>query len=187
MRTPTRLLAVAIPAVLVLATAVACSSSSSPATAAGSTAPTTSGTALTVVSNPSLGQIVTDGKGMTVYRYDLDKANSGTSACTGPCASTWPAVTVAAAGSSTPVVSGVSQSQVGEITRSDGTKQLTLAGWPLYTYVGDSGPGAANGQGLDSIWWAVTPAGAKAAASGGGAASPSASESSIPGNGGGNY
>jgi predicted lipoprotein with Yx(FWY)xxD motif len=131
-----------------------------------------------VTGNSGLGQIVTTGSGLTVYRYDLDTANSGTSACTGGCASSWPPVLVT--GSGTPQVTGVSQSLVGEITRSDGTKQLTLAGWPLYTYAGDSGPGATAGQGIGGIWWAVTPTGAKASA--GAASSPTAG-----GGGGGNY
>lgn len=196
MRIPTRRLVLAAPAALILAAAAACSSSSSPAaapttaaaaTSAGagagaSTGSNASGDALMVADDASLGQIVTNGQGMTVYRYDMDTANSGKSSCTGSCASAWPPVTVS--GSGTPTVAGVSQSLVGEITRDDGTKQLTLAGWPLYTYAGDSAAGSTSGQGVGGVWWAVTPAGAKAAAgSGGGAASPSASM----GSGGGNY
>lgn len=150
--------------------------------AGASTGSNASGDALMVADDASLGQIVTNGQGMTVYRYDMDTANSGKSSCTGSCASAWPPVTVS--GSGTPTVAGVSQSLVGEITRDDGTKQLTLAGWPLYTYAGDSAAGSTSGQGVGGVWWAVTPAGAKAAAgSGGGAASPSASM----GSGGGNY
>lgn len=196
MRIPTRRLVLAAPAALILAAAAACSSSSSPAaapttaaaaTSAGagagaSTGSNASGDALMVADDASLGQIVTNGQGMTVYRYDMDTANSGKSSCTGSCASAWPPVTVS--GSGTPTVAGVSQSLVGEITRDDGTKQLTLAGWPLYTYAGDSAAGSTSGQGVGGVWWAVAPAGAKAAAgSGGGAASPSASM----GSGGGNY
>ncbi|WP_051452103.1 COG4315 family predicted lipoprotein [Actinospica robiniae] len=198
MRKPTyhRLL-LAAPAALILAAAAACSSSSSPGTApsatpdsvstsvAGAGATTgsnSSGSVLMVASSSSLGQIVTNGQGMTVYRYDLDTANSGKSSCSGSCATAWPPVTVS--GSGTPTVTGVSQSLVGEITRSDGTKQLTLDGWPLYTYAGDTGAGAVSGQGVGGIWWAVTPSGAKAAAGSGGGSSPSAAGA---GAGGGNY
>jgi hypothetical protein len=87
-----------------------------------------------------------------------------------------------------PAVMGVSSSLLGEVKRADGSEQLTLAGWPLYTYAGDTGPGTAAGQGLNASgakWWAVTPAGAKA--SGSGSSSPTGSTSTGSGNGGGNY
>jgi predicted lipoprotein with Yx(FWY)xxD motif len=132
-----------------------------------------------VASGGSLGQIVTTGSGMTVYRYDADSANPSKSNCTGGCATAWPPVL--ASGSGTPSVSGLSGT-VGEITRSDGSKQLTLDGWPLYTFAGDAGPGSVSGEGSGGTWWAVTPAGGKASA--GGAAAPS---SSAPASGGGGY
>jgi predicted lipoprotein with Yx(FWY)xxD motif len=183
----TRAALLAAPAVLILAGAAACSSTSSSGASSGSSSPaaatssaasggstaSTSSAALKVTSNSSLGSIVTTGTGLTVYRFDQDTASPSKSNCTGGCASAWPPVL--ATGSGTPQVSGVSASLVGEITRPDGTKQVTLAGWPLYTYAGDSGPGATSGQGSGGSWWAVTPAGAKASSSGGGAASSSAS------------
>jgi hypothetical protein len=54
-------------------------------------------------------------------------------------------------------------SDLGTITRSDGTKQVTYNGHPLYFYSGDSGPGTASGQGSDMFgakWWLVAPTGA---------------------------
>jgi len=177
----TRALLLAGPAVLVLAAAAACGSSgsstnassgSSVAVTSSSSSAAASSVSLEVTSNSSLGQIVTTGSGMTVYRYDADSASPSKSNCSGGCATAWPPVLVT--GSGTPKVSGVSASLVGEITRSDGSKQLTLDGWPLYTYVGDSSAGATTGQGSGGIWWAVTPAGAKAS-TGGSMASSSAS------------
>jgi hypothetical protein len=59
-------------------------------------------------------------------------------------------------------------SDLGTITRSDGTKQVTYDGHPLYYFAGDSGSGQANGQGSDAFgakWWLVTPAGADVTAS----------------------
>jgi predicted lipoprotein with Yx(FWY)xxD motif len=50
---------------------------------------------------------------------------------------------------------------IGTITRSDGTKQVTLDGRPLYTYSGDTGAGTVTGQGVKGIWWAVSPSGAE--------------------------
>jgi hypothetical protein len=75
-----------------------------------------------------------------------------------------------------PAVMGVSSSQLGEVTRSDGSKQLTLAGSPLYTYSGDSAAGTATGEGFGGTWWAVSPAGARVKA-GGGSGSTSTSPS----------
>ncbi len=37
----------------------------------------------------------------------------------------------------------------GTTTRTDGTKQVTWNGHPLYTYVADSGPGQAHGNNLN--------------------------------------
>jgi predicted lipoprotein with Yx(FWY)xxD motif len=117
--------------------------------------------ALSTTSSGSLGTIVTDSKNRTVYLYTKDTPNSGTSTCTATCATNWPPV---AAGSGTPTVNGINQSLVGSITRPDGTKQLTLAGWPLYEFAADTAPGDATGQGKGGIWFAVTPTGAKAGA-----------------------
>jgi predicted lipoprotein with Yx(FWY)xxD motif len=116
--------------------------------------------ALSTASSNTLGTIVADSKNRTVYLYTKDTQNSGTSTCTGSCATNWPPVPA----SGTPTVKGIDQSLVGSITRADGTKQLTLAGWPLYEFAGDSASGDVNGQGKGGVWFAVTPTGAKAAA-----------------------
>ena len=107
------------------------------------------------VATTGLGKIVVDGKGMTAYFYDLDKANSGFSACTGQCAAIWPALTSTTA---TPTVTGVSGT-VGIIGGTAGDTQATLNGRPLYTYSGDSSAGKTNGQGIDGIWYVVSPTG----------------------------
>jgi len=114
---------------------------------------------------------VVNGQGMTVYRFDKDSNNPPTSNCTGSCATYWPPVT---AGSGAPQAQGVAASVLGTITRPDGTKQLTLAGWPLYTYAGDHSASDANGQGLSAYgakWWAVTQTGDRAGSSSGGSPS----------------
>ncbi len=104
-----------------------------------------------------LGTILVNGAGMTVYYYDHDTANETASACTGPCISLWPAVTSTAAA---PTIEGVTGT-VGTITGTDGAKQVTLNGMPLYTFAGDKNPGDTTGQGYDGIWWAVGPDGAR--------------------------
>jgi predicted lipoprotein with Yx(FWY)xxD motif len=121
-----------------------------------SAAPKTSSAAL-MTSDSDLGQIVVDGKGMTVYMFDQDTQNSGTSTCEGQCAANWPAVTT---DSTTPKVEGVTGT-VATIKGTDGSTQVTLNGWPLYHYAGDSAAGDTNGQGVNSVWWVLDPAGQK--------------------------
>lgn len=107
----------------------------------------------------SLGQIVVDGQGLTVYYYDADTANSGVSACTGGCLQNWPIVTSA---TDTPVVDGVTGT-VGTIPTPEGGFQITINGMPVYLYAGDSAPGDVNGQGAGGVWWVVAPNGDKVA------------------------
>ncbi|MEU9451495.1 hypothetical protein [Streptomyces sp. NPDC048277] len=136
------------------------------APAAGGTSTASSGTGHMVSTNmlmskamSGMGTVVTDAQGFTLYRYDKDQVNM--SMCTGSCAETW--MPVMADG--TPQGMGV-QAKVGVLTRDDGMKQVTLAGWPLYRYMGDTKAGEMNGQGKNGTWFAVTPAGKKMAASG---------------------
>jgi predicted lipoprotein with Yx(FWY)xxD motif len=102
----------------------------------------------------SLGTIVVDGDGMTVYQFDSDTQGGDASSCSGACASNWPAVP----GGDAPELEGIT-GEVGTITGVDGEPQLTLDGWPLYYYAGDSQPGDVNGQGVNGTWWVLTPAG----------------------------
>lgn len=105
-----------------------------------------------------MGTIVTDDKGWTLYRYDKDQASPSMSMCADDCAKTWMPVMA----QDSTQVDGVEQSLVGTVARSDGMKQLTLAGWPLYRYMGDTKAGDMNGQAKNNVWYAVTPAGKKA-------------------------
>jgi hypothetical protein len=57
---------------------------------------------------------------------------------------------------------GVDQSMIGTVTRKDGTKQVTINKWPVYTYAKDTAPGEAKGQAMGGTWFAVTPEGKKA-------------------------
>jgi predicted lipoprotein with Yx(FWY)xxD motif len=118
------------------------------------------GTILTANSTEKLGTVVVDGQGYTLYRFDKDTAKPPTSNCAGDCAQKWPPV-LATPG--TPLtVEGVAQEAVGTINRPDGSIQLTLGGWPVYRYSGDTQPGATGGQGVGGTWAAVTPDGNKA-------------------------
>jgi predicted lipoprotein with Yx(FWY)xxD motif len=141
----------------------ACDSSNdnASATVPGSAAPavpTTAPSGPMVVAKAvnGIGSVVTDEKGMTLYSYGKDQANPSKWTCAGSCTGTWTPVIV---GDSVGT-SGVAKSLLGTVHR-DGRKQLTLAGWPLYRYVGDTQAGQVNGQGKDDEWYAMTPSGRK--------------------------
>ncbi|MFG2820450.1 hypothetical protein ACGFX4_13570 [Kitasatospora sp. NPDC048365] len=132
------------------------SSGSSSGSPPASTAPAQQ-PALTTADTP-LGTVVTDGQGHTLYRFDKDTNAPSVSNCTGTCATTWPP----AAGGANPQLKGIDAKLVSTVTRADGTQQLTLDGWPLYRYAADTKPGDTKGQGVNGIWFAATPTGAKA-------------------------
>ncbi|MGK5548921.1 SCO0930 family lipoprotein [Streptomyces sp. URMC 127] len=119
---------------------------------------------MTVREAPGIGSVVADSAGMTLYRFDKDTAQPPASLCDGDCAKAWPPVP---AGDAT-AASGIGAA-VGEVRRSDGTKQLTLAGWPVYRYAKDTAPGDTKGQGVGGTWSAFAPDGKKAGGGKGGA------------------
>jgi predicted lipoprotein with Yx(FWY)xxD motif len=129
------------------------------APAASSSAPSTTPAALiTTKHNKKLGPILAAGpKQLTVYLFAAD--HGSTSSCTGPCAGVWPPVT----GKPT-AAGGAISSDLGTITRPDGTTQVTYQSHPLYFYAKDGDGGDAYGQGLKSFgadWYALAPSGKK--------------------------
>ncbi|MET7892567.1 hypothetical protein [Streptomyces mirabilis] len=126
--------------------------------AAGDPATTTMVMAKTV---NGIGSVATDDKGMTLYRYDKDEANPSKWTCAGECTKTWIPVIVR----DSVQTMGVEKSLLGTVHRS-GMKQLTLGGWPLYRYVGDTQAGQTNGQAKGNTWYAVTPSGTKSTSTG---------------------
>jgi predicted lipoprotein with Yx(FWY)xxD motif len=105
----------------------------------------------------TLGKILVDQDGKTLYLFEADTANK--SNCSGGCATVWPPITVS--GTAT-AGSGVSAKLIGTTMRPDGSSEVTYAGHPLYWYEGDSKPGDTNGEGLTDFggsWDAVSPAG----------------------------
>ena len=107
------------------------------------------------VGSTSLGKIVVNGKGMTAYFFDLDKAHSGKSACSGSCALMWPAITSTTVKPSVTDISAV----VGTIAIKGGKHQVTISGRPIYTYAPDSASGQVKGQGVQGVWYVVSPKG----------------------------
>ncbi len=135
------------------------SGGSSSAAAAAAGTPSISAGALLGTETTPIGTILVDGRGKSVYVFAADQP--GQSNCSGSCLTYWPPVTAPA--TLPPAPAGVT-AKLGVITRSDGTHQLTVDGWPVYTYAGDSGPGATSGQGTNlsgGLWWVVSPAGSQ--------------------------
>ncbi|MET0734803.1 MAG: hypothetical protein ABWY55_04055 [Microbacterium sp.] len=162
----TRLAVGAAALALLLALAGCTSSTGSDGGAADDTAPTapsesaddsgdSSGEAFLATASTSLGDVVVDSAGMTLYMFDNDEQGTTTSACTGQCLDNWPPLIATDDGIEVDGVSG----DVATIDTPDGEKQVTLNGWPLYYFAGDSAPGDVAGQGVGGIWWVLTPAG----------------------------
>src|SRR3954453_17919061 len=138
-------------------------SSKSPANSGASTtsskSPGTSGDATATVdaASGSLGNILVDSQGRTVYLFKKDSGPKST--CFGACATNWPPLR--ASGKAT-VGTGASASSVATVARSGGGPQVTYNGHPLYLFAGDSKPGDTNGQGVDAFgaaWLTLSPAG----------------------------
>lgn len=112
------------------------------------------GAAVVSLGNVSkLGMVVVDSNGMTLYDFHKDKGT--TSSCYGACATNWPPMLTE--GEAT-VGNGAASSKLGTTERKDGTTQVTYAGHPLYTFVGDQGPGEANGNDISAFggqWYAL--------------------------------
>ena len=170
MTRPFRFAALALASALVLA---ACGSSSSgtsstsstsatgsaPAYGASTSKATSSSATASVVGTKtsSLGTFLVDAKGRALYLWDAD--HGAMSASSGDCAHDWPPLTTTA----TPKASGTAKaSLLGTTTRSDGSREVTYAGHPLYYFAGDTTPGQTTGQGSDGFgaaWWVVAPGG----------------------------
>lgn len=104
------------------------------------------------VAESSLGSILVDGAGMTLYVFVPDE--QGPSTCVDACLEAWPALPGPAAAGE-----GVDETLLGTAPRpEDGSAQATCAGWPLYTFVQDAAPGDVNGQGANDVWFVLDPA-----------------------------
>lgn len=108
---------------------------------------------------PGLGVILVNSQGRTLYTFAPDKKSKVT--CVGSCASVWPPVTLSA-GAAPAAAKQLKASLLASDPDPSGGKVVTYAGWPLYTYVGDSAAGTASGQAKNlngGFWYVITPAG----------------------------
>lgn len=122
------------------------------------TAPTSAGSKISSATISGIGPVLVDGQGKTLYVYAPDKAKAVT--CTGSCAGVWPPVTLS--GAKAVAAGAVKISLLGSDPNPSGGRVVTYAGWPLYTYTGDGGPGTANGWAVDlngGYWYVISPAG----------------------------
>jgi predicted lipoprotein with Yx(FWY)xxD motif len=157
-----------LPALLAIAAAVAvlaaCSSSGTSSTSgstsdSGTSSPAAATAGSLKTANIGGVRVLTNAKGLTLYSFAPDTPT--TSRCNGTCAQNWPPVQGRA---TAPGVTG----PFGTLRRSDGSTQATFDGHPLYTFVGDTAPGQAKGNGLNAfggLWHEVTTSGSAPAAS----------------------
>ena len=139
----------ALAAAALLAAALGGSSSASSAA--------TSHGARVALGKTSLGRVLVDAQGRTLYLFEKD--THGRSVCYGACAAYWPPLVSAA---KPQPGKGVRASLLGVTKRKDGRRQVTYAGHPLYTYVGDTKAGQTTGEGLTDFgaaWDAVAASG----------------------------
>lgn len=133
----------------------------------------------------SLGRVLVDARGRTLYAFDLDKG--GKIACAGACAALWPPLLTTGA----PIGAAVPHAKLGTVRRSDGRMQATFAGHPLYLFAKDTKAGQVAGASV-AHWAALSPAGVRvrpssSAAGGGYGYTPPTQTTTDPGGGGGYY
>jgi predicted lipoprotein with Yx(FWY)xxD motif len=113
--------------------------------------------AFVALGKTALGTVLVDARGRTLYLFDKDKR--GKSACYGACAAYWPPLLSSAKPRQG---KGVRASLLGLTTRTDGKRQVTYAGHPLYRFIGDKQAGQTTGEGLTDFgaaWDAIAASG----------------------------
>jgi predicted lipoprotein with Yx(FWY)xxD motif len=142
-----------------LITIVALAAAASLAAVAWASTSSTDAVATVSTGKSSLGRILVDGRGLTLYLFEKD--SRGRSACSGTCATYWPPLLTR--GKPT-VKNGAKGTLLGTIRRVGGTTQVTYAGHPLYRYFADTKPGQTKGQDshiFGGAWYVLSPAGKK--------------------------
>lgn len=110
------------------------------------------GAPVVAVAESDLGPILVDGEGMTLYLFTQD--SPGMSACLDQCLEAWPILE----GEPT-AGEGVDESLLGSFEREDGTVQAPYADWPLSYFAQDTAPGDVTGQGVNEVWYVLSPQG----------------------------
>ncbi len=165
------------------ATTAATSAATSAATAtvgSGGVSGTPSGLAVNETKTNAQVYVLTDDKGMTLYWFLKDTAN--TSTCDAQCLSQWTPFLASGTGSSSsssgqvqvtvPQGSGLNASDFGTAQTTDNRTIVTYRGFPLYYFTGDKNPGDTNGYGVAGLWTLVVVPGPNNATPGAGTATP---------------
>ena len=108
-------------------------------------------TIVTTTTTQTHGTVISDNFGDVVYFFTRDVA--GESNCSGECVENWPVLT----GDLLDSGSGLDPADFGSIQRTDGVRQTTYKGWPLYYYSGDNNPTVVNGDGVGGVWYVANP------------------------------
>lgn len=126
----------------------------------GSSSGSTSSVTINSATVGSLGTILVNSQGQTLYMFVPDNKSKVT--CVGGCAAVWPPVSIPAGQKAT--ASGtVKQALLGSDPNPSGGDVVTYNGWPLYTYITDTSAGQATGQGVNlngGLWYVMSPSGA---------------------------
>lgn len=115
----------------------------------------TPGPTVQVASHPGLGDILVGPEGMTLYMFDQDSEGESASACSGDCVEAWPPLTTTGEPSAGDGVTA----QIATFERETGETQVMAGGWPLYYFASDEQAGDTKGQGVNDIWWVLSPDG----------------------------
>jgi predicted lipoprotein with Yx(FWY)xxD motif len=111
------------------------------------------GATIATAEDATLGTILVDADGFTLYTFSNDTAGSGASACSGGCATNWPPLTADGEPSAASGING----ELATIDRADGTTQVTYNGMPLYRFANDAAPGDTNGHEVGGVWFVAMP------------------------------
>ena len=151
-----------------------------PVTTTGGSNASNASVTVSAASVPGVGTVLVNGNGRTLYVLASEKGGKVTCTAAGGCTAIWPPATLPSGMSQGIAGNGVQASKLGTVKSPAGDTRVTYGGWPLYTFVGDSGSGTAKGQGVkDSygLWWALSPSGTPITTAAPAAGSPSSTNS----------
>jgi predicted lipoprotein with Yx(FWY)xxD motif len=141
--------ATTVPASANASTAASAPAKPAPAPAAAAAPAAPSAPTSVALGTTSLGQVLTDAQGRTLYA--LTKDTNGTPTCTDACAKAWPP----AMASGTPTAGAGVTAALSVVDAPGGGTMLKAGKWPLYRFAGDAAPGDVNGQGSGGVWFVV--------------------------------
>jgi predicted lipoprotein with Yx(FWY)xxD motif len=124
--------------------------------AAASASAAAHGRAVVKLRSTTLGKVLVDAQGRTLYLYTPDGKSK--SSCYGGCAKAWPPLLTSG---KPKAAAGVKAGLLGVTKRTDGSRQVTYKGHPLYLYAADSKAGQVSGEDVGGVWYVLNAKGAK--------------------------